>query len=351
MAASARHRLLANLLANANTLLTVPVNVSVVIPVYRGETTLPSLMAELEPLTVPQQTPAGREFRIAEVLLVWDRGPGHSDQTLRELSGKYSWVKPIWLSRNFGQHAATLAGMTSSGGEWIVTMDEDGQQDPSYIGALLDTAYREGAQLVYGTPANPPPHTAFRNAGSKFAKRLFSGALADGGFAEFNSYRLIMGEIGRSVAAYTGTGVYLDVALSWVVADVTTCPVVARAEGREADNYSYRRLFGHFGRLLVSSGTKPLIFVSWLGVLFVLLGAAASVWVLYQRITGEIVIAGWASTFVALMLIGGAMLLSLGIIAQYIGVATNMSLGRPLYLVVNDPKSTFDEPHHDDPSN
>jgi len=313
----------------------------VVIPVYRGEQTLPGLIAELETYTHKQTTPAGREFRIEEVLLVWDRGPGRSDETLRELASRYSWVKPVWLSRNFGQHAATLAGMTSSGGDWIVTMDEDGQQDPAYIATMLDAAYEDSAQLVYGTPANPPPHSAVRNAGSKFAKRLFAGALADGDFAEFNSYRLILGEIGRSVAAYTGTGVYLDVALSWVVADVTTCPVVGRSEGREATNYGYRRLFGHFGRLIVSSGTKPLIFVSWLGVLFVLLGAAVSIWVIYQRIIGELVIAGWASTFIALMLIGGAILLSLGIIAQYVGAATNMSLGKPLYLVVRDPASTF----------
>ena len=313
-----------------------------VIPVYQGESTLPALMEEIEAYTSPQTTPEGREFVVEEVLLVWDRGPGRSDQVLRELSQRYSWVRPLWLSRNFGQHAATLAGMTSSGGDWIVTMDEDGQQDPAYIPAMLDTAYDQGAQLVYGTPTNAPPHSPFRNLASKVAKKLFAGALADGGFAEFNSYRLVLGEIGRSVAAYTGTGVYLDVALSWVVADATTCPVVARREGREASNYTYRRLLGHFGRLMVSSGTRPLFFVSWLGVLFVLMGAAVSIWVLYERITGDIVIAGWASTFVALMLIGGAMLLSLGIIAQYVGAATNMSLGKPLYVVVRDPASTFD---------
>lgn len=316
--------------------------VSVVIPVYRGEQTLPALMAELEPLTQVTTSPGGRQFQIHEVLLVWDRGPGSSDATLRHLDETYSWVRPLWLSRNFGQHAATLAGMTSSGGDWIVTMDEDGQQDPAFIAHMLDTAYDRQAQLVYGTPTNPPPHSRVRNAGSKFAKRLFAGSLAEGGFAEFNSYRLVLGEVGRSVAAYTGTGVYLDVALSWVVADVATCPVVARAEGREAGNYSYTRLFSHFGRLIVSSGTRPLYFVSWLGVLFVLMGAGVSLWVLYERITGEIIIAGWASTFVALMLIGGAILLSLGIIAQYVGAATNMSLGKPLYVLVRDPALTFD---------
>ena len=319
------------------------VRLSVVIPVYRGEETLPALMAEIEPLTHTQTTPGGREFCVEEVLLVWDRGPGSSDRVLRQLAREYSWIRPLWLSRNFGQHAATLAGMTSSGGDWIITMDEDGQQDPAFIPMLLDTAYDQEAQLVYGTPSNPAPHSAMRNLASKTVKKVFAGGLADGGFAEFNSYRLVLGEIGRSVAAYTGTGIYLDVALSWVVADVTTYPVVARREGRAASNYTYRRLFGHFGRLIVSSGTRPLFFVSWLGVLFVLMGAAASVWVLYQRISGEIIIAGWASTFIALMLIGGAMLLSLGIIAQYIGAATNMSLGKPLYVVVRDPATTFDE--------
>jgi glycosyltransferase involved in cell wall biosynthesis len=231
--------------------------------------------------------------------------------------------------------------MTSSGGDWIVTMDEDGQQDPCFIANMLDTAYDAHAQLVYGAPTNPPPHSKFRNAGSRFAKRLFADSLADGGFVEFNSYRLILGEIGRSVAAYTGAGVYLDVALSWVVADVATSPVTNRQEGRAADNYSYRRLFSHFVRLIVSSGTRPLAFVSWLGVLFFLVGAGVSVWVIYQRIAGELVFAGWASTFIALMVIGGAILLSLGIVAQYIGAATNMSLGKPLYVIVRDPQRVF----------
>ena len=322
--------------------------VSVVIPVYSGQETLPSLMAELGHYTSPTKTAQGHTFTIEEVLLVWDRGPRGSDQTIRDLAQKYSWVKPLWLSRNFGQHAATLAGMTSSGGDWIVTMDEDGQQDPAFIADMIDSAYMHQAQLVYATLRTPPPHSKIRNICSKFAKKLFAGMLADGGFAEFNSYRLILGEIGRSVAAYTGTGVYLDVALSWVVADVTTCPVTAREEGRPAANYNYRRLVGHFGRLIISSGTRPLFFVSWLGIVFVGLGGLASLWVVYQRITGELVITGWASTFIALMLIGGAILLSLGIVAQYVGAATNMSLGKPLYVVVRDPKTTFNPQAHQD---
>jgi glycosyltransferase involved in cell wall biosynthesis len=318
-----------------------PLSVSVVIPVYSGAATLPGLIQELATLTESTQTPNGRDFRVDEVLLVWDRGPGGSDDVIRALEREYSWVRPVWLSRNYGQHAATLAGMTSSGGEWIITLDEDGQMDPAFIGAMLDTAYEHQAQLVYGKPTNPPPHGALRNAGSKIAKWFFVKFLADQDFEEFNSYRLVLGEVGRSVAAYTGTGVYLDVALSWVVADVATCPVTMRQEGRPKGGYNYSRLFSHFGRLVVSSGTKPLVFVTGIGIAFVILGAIAAIWVAYNALVSSLPVNGWASMFVALMIVGGAVMMSLGIIAQYIGAATNMSLGKPLYVVVKDPQATF----------
>lgn len=318
--------------------------VSVVVPVYRGEGTLAPLLAELESLTTLQTTPAGRRFRIHEVLLVWDRGTKASAAAMRELAAQYPWVRPVWLSRNFGQHAATLAGITSSGGDWIVTMDEDGQQDPAFIAAMLDTAYERRAQLVYAKPTNPPPHGALRNAGSRIAKWLFVRFLVGSEFGAFNSYRLVLGEVGRSVAAYTGPEVYLDVAMSWVVAEVAICPVIGRDEGRAAGAYSYRRLAAHFGRLIVSSGTRPLLFVSALGVAFVIFAALVSIWVLYQRLVGEVPISGWASLLIGLLTVGGAMLLSLGIIAQYVGVATNMSMGKPVYVVVRDPATVFEPP-------
>ncbi|MHB1067159.1 MAG: hypothetical protein ACYC2Z_06995, partial [Candidatus Nanopelagicales bacterium] len=67
-------------------------------------------------------------------------------------------------------------------------------------------------------------------------------------------------------------------------------------------------------------------------------------WVAYRAVFGAVPASGWASMFVALMVVGGAVMLSLGIIAQYIGAATNMSLGKPLYVVVRDPADTFRPP-------
>jgi polyisoprenyl-phosphate glycosyltransferase len=313
-----------------------------VIPVYSGAVTLPGVVKELEQLRSTQETSDGRQFRVDEVLLVWDRGIRGSEEVVRELAACDEWVRPVWLSRNFGQHPATLAGMTSSAGDWIVTIDEDGQHDPAYIGDLLDTAYRDRTQLVYAAPTNRPPHGVLRNAASWLTKWLFVHVLmSSDGPRAFNSYRLILGEAGRSVAAYAGAGVFLDVALSWVVANPSTCPVLMRQEGRPASAYSFRRLLSHFWRLVISSGTRPLRYVSAMGVLFAIFGFGVAINTAIQKIIGDISVPGWTSVFVAVLVLGGAALFALGIIAEYIAASATMAMGKPVYVIVRDPGDVF----------
>lgn len=310
--------------------------VSVVVPVYNGEHTLTALIAEIEPFTRDSLTPSSVPFRIIEIVLVYDNGPDRSDVAIRALAQQHSFVRPVWLSRNFGQHAATLAGMASTSGDWVVTMDEDGQQDPKEIGILLDTAISGSAQVVYGKPTNPPPHGALRNAASRGAKALVNRLLMATNATDFNSYRLILGSVARGVAAYTGHGVYLDVALNWVAGKYATAPVTLRQESRES-GYSLRRLVGHFGRLVLSSGTRGLRLVTILGISFGAAGALIALWIIIAKLTTGIDVTGWASLMVILLITSGATLFSLGIVAEYIGVAVNMAMGRPAYVITTDP--------------
>lgn len=312
-------------------------SVSVVIPVYKGERSLPALLAEIEPLTKLGETPQGRDFVVTEVILVHDNGPDASDATMRELGDQYRFVSTIWLSRNFGQHAATLAGMSASKGEWIVTLDEDGQHDPVHIPRFLDAAVDERASLVYAKPTNAAPHGVMRNAASHAAKRFVSFVVGGRASQEFQSYRLVRGDIGRQLAKFAVSGVYLDVALSWVTDRVTTVPVQLREEGDRPSGYSYSSLFAHFWRMVLSSGTRGLRLVSVIGVTLALLGVSLAIYLVAARLTGTVDVAGWTSLAVITLICAGAILVSLGIIAEYIGVTLNVAMGRPLYLVVDDP--------------
>jgi len=315
-----------------------PHRISIVIPVYQGEHTLAALVDEIALLTKPTPTADGHEFQVIELLLVDDYGPDRSDEVIRQLVGVHDFIRPVWLSRNFGQHPATLAGMASSSGDWIVTMDEDGQHDPAAIGDFLDLALREGSQLVYADPVNKPPHNMLRNGSSRMVKWVFSTFLADGNDSTFQSYRMVLGEIGRSVAAYAGSGVYLDVAMGWVSGRTSACPVRLREEGGRRSGYSTRTLLSHFWHLVLSSGTRALRMVSALGVLFALGGIAFAIFLLVDRLTSDSIPQGWTSTAVLVLVSTGAILFSLGVIAEYVGVAVNMAMGKPLYLIVGDPK-------------
>ncbi|WP_460530967.1 glycosyltransferase [Humibacter ginsengiterrae] len=312
-------------------------SISVVIPVYQGESTLRGLIDEIRVLTSPQLSQKRHAFVVSEIILVYDNGPDGSAAVIRELEATNDFVRCIWLSRNYGQHAATLAGMASAGSDWIVTLDEDGQHDPSAIGTLLDAAMQEQAAVVYARPTNSAPHGALRNSASKTAKWLLARVAGVSQAVDFQSFRLVLGNVGRSVAAYSGSGVYLDIALSWVAGKVVTAPVALREEGDRRSGYSARRLFGHFLRLVLSSGTRVLRLVAFLGLVFAAFGVVLAIIVFIERLAGGIAIEGWASTIVILLLSSGAVLFSLGIIAEYIGINVNMAMGKPPYLVVSDP--------------
>jgi undecaprenyl-phosphate 4-deoxy-4-formamido-L-arabinose transferase len=305
--------------------------------VYQGERTLPSLLKEIEPLTSPFRTPDGHPMRVSEVLLTYDHGPDGSAQVIRELAQQYTFVRPIWLSRNFGQHAATLAGMASSGGNWIATMDEDGQHDPAELATFLDTAIGQQAAVVYGDPVNAAPHGVVRNAGSRLTKVILARLLNRDDMSLFQSYRLVLGEIGRSVAAYAGAGVFLDVAMSWVNDRTAVVPIKLRGDTDRPSGYTMRRLLSHFWRMILTSGTRGLRLVSALGAAFAVVGVLLAIYVVIARLFNQVSVQGWASVMVAFLLGTGAILFALGIIAEYIGVAVNMAMGKPLYLIVSDP--------------
>ncbi|CAN0415825.1 unnamed protein product, partial [Phaeothamnion confervicola] len=245
--------------------------VSIVVPVYRGEATIEELVDELLPFTTTSTTPDGRRMRIVEILLVNDNGPDRSGDIIRRLAERSEIVHPIWLARNSGQHAATAAGIASSGAEWVVTMDEDGQHAAGDIGRLIDCAVRERVNLVYGRQVGGAPHRWWRNASSSAAKRI-ARSLVGSDSSAFTSFRLIEGTRARAVTAYIGSRTFLDSALSWAIDRSVVCEVTRRGEWRAGSGYNLRRLLSHFWTLVLSSGTRPLRLVSGLGTLTALSG-------------------------------------------------------------------------------
>ena len=314
-----------------------PHKLSIVVPVYQGERTLDALLAEIEPLVAPQVTPRGHPFRVVDVVLVHDGAVDGSHIVMERLAERLPFVTTVWLSRNYGQHAASLAGMAATTGDWVATVDEDGQMNPAELGLMLDAALHDAAPVVYAAPTNPPPHGFLRNLLSRSVKVGVARIVGNPQIVDFHSFRLVRGDIARSLAAYCGHGVYLDVALSWIVDSWTTCPVTLRAERERPSGYSFGKLFAHFGKLVLTAGTRPLRLISIFGVLSIVVGLVLSAAMVWLRLTRQIPVAGYTSLLVTMCFFSGGILFSLGVIAEYLAVTLSMAMGRPLFVTVSRP--------------
>jgi undecaprenyl-phosphate 4-deoxy-4-formamido-L-arabinose transferase len=301
--------------------------------VYRGERTLCLLTQQIKLLNDVCTTAQGVRYLVSELILVHDCGPDRSDEVIESLAAAHDFVRPVWLTRNNGQHPATLAGMASATGDWVVTLDEDGQQNPADIPALLDTALAHHLQVVYAQPSNSPPHSGLRNLLSRTAKSIASRLLGNAEAGRFNSFRLLRGDIARTLAAYCGNGVFLDVGLFWVAGRIGHCPVQLRTEMDRPSGYSYFKLLGHFWNLVLSTGTRPLRLITLMGALSVAVSLLLVIYALHGRFFSAQTVPGWASVLMVLAFFNGAVLMALGIIAEYLAVTMSIVMGKPLYVV------------------
>ncbi len=318
-------------------------HISVVIPVFQGENTIRNLVNEISKYLQVTSTPNGNKIIICEIILVHDCGPDNSDAVINLMAESNSKIKAIWLTRNFGQHAATLAGMSSASGDWVVTMDEDGQHNPDDIPHLIDTAYDKGLQLVYAKPLNRPPHGFVRNLTSRLSK-IFVKLLINNKHVEyFHSYRLVRGNIARSLAAYCGQGIYLDIGLLWIAGRIGQCPLNMRSHESRASSYSYRSLLRLFWNMLITAGTKPLRFITLVGITSVSIALSITFYVLYQKLMGNIAVQGWASIVLAISFFSGCILISLGLISEYLAISMGIAMGKPLYVISNRSNRNLDD--------
>ena len=227
---------------------------------------------------------------------------------------------------------------------WVATLDEDRQHDPRDIDRMLDLAARDRLQLVYAHPRNTAPHGWFRNAASHLAKTIANRLIGTAATGHFSSFRLVSGEVARSLAAYCGSGVYLDVALRWIVARVGFCPVELREEGQRTSGYSLGRLLSHFSVLVMTAGARPLRCISLMGLASIGLALLIALGALYAKWTGQVPVQGWTSLVIVIVFFSGCILLALGVIAEYLALTLSIAMGKPLYVISTTPTQHRERP-------
>ena len=314
------------------------VYLSTVTPVFRGAAYLPRLVAELAAVR-EQLARRAIALELGEAILVSDEASADSVEVLEELAAAHTWVRVVHLSRNFGQHAATVGGILHSSGDWVATLDEDLQHRPHHLVPLLAKAVATHRDVVYAHA--PSVHRSwFRNVSSRSYKALMARLAGNVHVRKFNSFRMVRGSVARAAAAVAAPDTYFDIVLCWFTDRIDTLPLPlmdVRSHEGAPSGYRFGTLLRHARRMLVSSQIKPLRLGGLLGILVLgasaFLGALALVGKLFYP--EQITVRGWTSLILVTTFFGGLLSLLVGIVLEYMSTLLVQAQGKPTFFVVD----------------
>jgi len=288
----------------------MPIDLSVVIPVYNSAEIIPILVGRLRKALDPLNL-------TYELVLVEDGGPDDSGRVLSamQLQGPQH-VVAVQLMRNYGQHNALMCGFRHARGKLIVTMDDDLQHPPEEIPKLLEAITAGDLDLVYGC-YDKKKHPLVKNAGSAvvnmFFRRVFRLPVT------VTAFRIMRRELLEAILSYTRPFTYIDGLLAWNTRRVgkTTVEHHPRTIGKSGD--SLAKMVTLALNLFTNFSLVPLQIVSLVGGAAAVCGLLAGIYYLCLHFMGSIVTPGYASLIVSILTLGGLQLLGLGIIGEYLG--------------------------------
>jgi glycosyltransferase involved in cell wall biosynthesis len=324
---------------------TETLTISLVIPVYSGGPYLGKLITLIDELR-SRWLALNLDLCIAEAIFVLDEPVDQSAGTLRELATVHPWVRLIELSRNYGQHSATIAGILYSSGDWVVTLDEDLQHQPAHIEVLLEMACSERSDIVYASPDGSVHGSGYRDRLSKLIKFMIAKLSGNRFVQSFNSFRLIRGDIARAAASIGAQYTYFDVTLTWFTERISSVKMDIsddRYKKQKRSGYRLGTLIQHATKLILTSNFRMLRFTTSLSALAFLSAITYSGWVLYSRLfaPNQVEVQGWTSLMIVILAFGSVSVFMLGLIVEFLHTSMLQLQGKPTFFVVNrssDPK-------------
>lgn len=296
-------------------------SLSIVVPVYRGETLIEPLVERLRK-SLPE---ISEQY---EVILVNDGSPDGSWATIERLAEKYAWLRGINLMRNYSQQNATLCGIRAASYEITVTMDQDLQHQPEDISILL-AELDKGYDVVYGVPKKLP-NGFIRNLLTMNMKQVLANVVGVPSLKYISAFCAFRTQLRTAFENFQSSSVIIDLLLSWGTTRFTSVPVNIEEAG--ISNYNFRSLLRYTLLILMSFSNKPLRLASWIGFVMTMFGIGVFIYVLLTYfVVGSLPGFPFLASIIALF--SGAQLFALGIFGEYLALMFDRSMDHPPYVI------------------
>lgn len=301
-----------------------PIDLSVVIPVFRSTHSVKQLLADIDQLSYTHSL-------AVQVVLVDDGNVASVTDYILSLDSSLVELNVLRLCRNYGQQAAIVAGLEYCVGEYVVTMDDDMQHDPADIPILI-SKLKEGYDVCYGTP-NDMVHGPVRSYFSRTIKLSLSKVSGVPSLFYASAFRVLKADIARKVIQSSKYPVNIDAVLSWYTDKVSHVLITHRVRPDGRSTYSFQKLVEYTFRLIVSHTVLPLRITVFVGMVFVLISLLLVIMLFAKWLINGSVVPGFTFLACTIALLSGIQLLVTGVLGEYLAILFTRNSGAPLYSV------------------
>lgn len=300
--------------------------ISIVIPCYASsmflENTVDDIKNEIEKLNQ-------YEF---EVVLVNDCSPDDTFKVIEKIVEENDNFVGLNLAKNFGQHAALMAGFQYVTGDIIICMDDDGQTPASELHKLIEGISDE-CDVVYAK-YRTKKHSWYRNVGSKINSIMTEWMLGKPRDLYISSFFAAKRYVIDEVKKYEHSYPYVIGLILRTTKNIKNVDVIHKDRVVGESGYSLKKLFSLWMNGFTAFSIKPLRIADFVGVICAIAGFAFLVYVVIKRIVGgDAGVIGWSSLISVMLFIGGILMCILGIIGEYIGRMYICINNAPQYVV------------------
>jgi dolichol-phosphate mannosyltransferase len=298
---------------------------SLVIPLYNEEEVIHETIKRVTAVM------SNKDFEY-EIVFVNDGSKDKTEEIVKGYSKEDKHIKLISLSRNFGHQTAITAGMDNAVGDAVIVMDADLQDPPEVVLQMIDK-FNEGYDVVYAIRAKRKGETFFKKFTAKVFYRFLKSMCDVEIPVDTGDFRLISRQVSDVLKNLTERNRYVRGLVSWVGFKQTGIYYEREERFAGETKYPLKKMIKLSVDGITSFSTKPLKLSEWVGSIMAIVGFIYAIVIIIQKIAGTSMEAGWASTIVAILIIGGIQLIMLGIAGEYIARIFDESKNRPLYII------------------
>ncbi|GAB1404443.1 MAG: glycosyltransferase family 2 protein [Lentimicrobiaceae bacterium] len=296
---------------------------SIIVPVFNSNQSLKELHQRLA-------ATMKNLHKTFHLILVDDGSTDTSWQVMQELKTTYPQeITAIRLAKNYGQHNATLCGIAKAEGEYVITIDDDLQQPPEEIEKLILHMHQRDADLVYGIYSKKQ-HSMARNASSAFIKG--SGKHLFNKKGEGSSFRLMKSHLAKSMLNHRQNFVYLDELFYWYTNHIEFVKINHVPRPYQKSNYTPRSLFFILSNVVIYYTSLPLQLMVYGGMISSIISFLIGMVFIYRKIVRDVPL-GFTALIVAILFSTSIILLSLGVISEYLSRIYMVQNHKPPYAI------------------